>query len=246
MRWLGIMVAVVVALGVVAFAVYHEMGKPVVTWGKNAFKNATPDFAVGDLPRPMADDAAAGATFSLLTGRRDQLVADPDVLHDGTVPPRHDQLNHFFSFDHHTDGGRLLIDLGRVVRVARVNTYSLHDGGRSCQIYKLYASDGSAKGFDPKSSGVAGDPAASGWSLVASVDTRVPGENPHGQYAVSVATRGGGALGRYRYLLFDMEKPEPSDPYSQTQYCEIDVIDADAPPAKRAAVDPPAAAPLGR
>ena len=38
-----------------------------------------------------------------------------------------------------------------------------------------------------------------------------------------------GALGRFRYLLFDIRRTEDRDPFGNTFYSEIDVIDANGP-----------------
>ena len=70
--------------------------------------------------------------------------------------------------------GRLLLDLGRPVAVAAVNTLSGHKDARGPQVYAPYASDGTAAGFEARP-GDEGDPAKVGWTLLARLDTR-PGK----------------------------------------------------------------------
>ena len=79
---------------------------------------------------------------------RDHSGGDLNVLHDGKLPTEEDQPDRNFFFDQGQDGGRLAIDLGKVIEVKQVNTYSWHPGMRGPQVYQLYAADGSAAGFD--------------------------------------------------------------------------------------------------
>jgi hypothetical protein len=157
-------------------------------------------------------------------GRRDGNGADLDKLHDGKVPSEADQPSESFFFDAGTSGGRLLVDLGQLTAIDHVNTYSWHSSTRAPQVFQLYGSDGNSKGFirEPKQ-GTA--PEQSGWKLMAGVDTR-PVENEHtigGQYCVSIFDSDG-ALGNYRYLLFDISATENDDPFGNTFYSEIDVV----------------------
>ena len=119
--------------------------------------------------------------------------------------------------------GRLVADLGNATEIKRVNTYSWHRAERGPQVYKLYAADGLADGFNPKP-GRAVDPAKAGWSLIATVDTRPKDGEPGGQYGVSIADAGGAALGKYRYLLFDISRTA-DDRFGNTFYNEIDIDD---------------------
>src|SRR5581483_11874488 len=109
--------------------------------------------------------------------------------------------------------GRLKLDLGRTISVGQVNSYSRHRGDRAPQVYNLYASDGTAAGFDgsPK---LGVNPAAVGWTKVAVVDTRDKSGAVGGRYAVGISGSSG-SLGRYRYLLFEIFPSETRDPYGQ-------------------------------
>lgn len=67
------------------------------------------------------------------------------------------------------------------------------------------------------------DPAKCGWKLLATVDTRPKDGKPGGQYGVSI-TGSSGALGKFRYLLFDVVPTETDDPWGNTFFSEIDVL----------------------
>ncbi len=185
---------------------------------------------------PLRGDAAAAAIFTLVEGVQDRNSGGLMVLHDGRVPTEEDQPGENFFFNAGTDGGRILLDLGRAIHIQRVNTYSWHAGERGPQVYVLFASDGLAASFkaQPKQGT---DPELCGWRRIAKVDTRLPGVAPGGQYAVSVSDTDG-TLGEYRYLLFDIHRTEDADAFGNTFYSEIDVADRDAP----VAVEAPAVA----
>src|SRR5208283_3970842 len=123
--------------------------------------------------------------------------------------------------------GRLAIDLGKAIEVKQVNTYSWHPGTCGPQVYKLYAADGSEPGFKLQAKKDT-DPAKCGWKLVAAVDTRPRSGEAGGQYGVSISDSAH-AIGKYRYLLFDISATAQNDPFGNTFYNEIDVIDAAGP-----------------
>jgi hypothetical protein len=178
------------------------------------FKNVRP---------PARGDAAAKATFTIVDGARDQNGGGLDVLHDGKLPAEEDQPFENFFFRAGTDGGRLLIDLGSVIEIKQVNTYSWHAGTRGPQVYDLYASDGKGDPFtaQPRKGT---EPEKCGWKRIAKVDTRPKQGEGGGQYGVSISASEG-ALGQYRYLLFDIFRTEDTDGFGNTFYSEIDVLD---------------------
>lgn len=194
-------------------------------------------FKFDNVPAPSKSDAAAKATITVVDGTRDRNGGDVAVLNDGVIPRVDDQPRANFFFAAGTDGGRLLIDLGAAIDVKQVNTYSWHPAARGPQVYKLYGSDGSGDNFtkEPKRGT---DPAAAGWKLVASVDTRPEEGEPGGQYAASVADPNGN-LGKFRYLLMDVSPTEQEDGFGNTFYSEIDVVDAAAAEAPVAAAPAP-------
>jgi hypothetical protein len=185
-------------------------------------------FKFRSVPAPANNDAATKAEFTLVDGERDGNGGELAVLHDGRVPTEEDQPAENFFFRAGTDGGRLQLDLGSIISVKQVNTYSWHASTRAPQVYKLYASDGAVTGFKaaPKKGT---DPESCGWKLVASVDTRPTDGDGGGQYGVAISDLESGVLGRYRYLLFDISRTEDRDAFGNTFYSEVDVIDANGP-----------------
>ncbi len=184
-------------------------------------------FVFKSVPAPANNDAATAAQFTLVDGSHDRNGGNLDVLHDGRVPTGEDQPAENLFFRAGTDGGRIQIDLARVVSVKQVGSYSWHGGTRAPQVYKLYAADGAAAGFKagPKRDT---DPSSCGWKLLASVDTRPKDGDGGGQHGVAI-TDSDGILGRFRYLLLDISQTESRDLFGNTFYSEIDVIDADGP-----------------
>ena len=175
------------------------------------------------VPPPSAKDQASKAKFSIVDGVKDDNSGDLEKLHDGKSPTEQDQPDENFFFDAGTDGGRLLVDLGSVIPLRQINTYSWHPRDRGPQLYRLYASDGKAEGFNPRpKKGL--KPDTCGWKLVASVDTRPKSGDVGGQYGVSISDSNG-PLGKYRYLLIDSQKTESDDQFGNTFFSEIDVVE---------------------
>ncbi|HSU65904.1 MAG TPA: basic secretory protein-like protein [Tepidisphaeraceae bacterium] len=203
-------------------------GDAQVTAERVANDRASAAFHFAKVPPPAVDDAAARATFTILEGRRDSNGGGLDQLNDGDVPQSSDEPQSNFFFSQRTDKGRLRIDLGRVIDVKQVNTYSWHTDVRAPQVYKLYAADGTAPKFEPAPANDV-DPTTVGWKLLASVDTRPAEGPPGGQYGVSISDTAG-SVGKYRYLLLETSRTETADAFGNTFYSEIDVIDANAPP----------------
>jgi len=199
--------------------------KAVVGHPRN--QDAGPDFKFTDVPVPSQSDAAGKAVFTIVDGQRDRNGGDVDKLHDGKIPTEDDQPAENFFFNTGTDGGRILVDLGSIIAVKQVNTYSWHPDTRGPQVYTLYAGDGDANAFNsqPKRGT---DPQTCGWRLIARIDTRPKEGESGGQYAVTVSDSGG-ILGKYRYLLFDINRTEAADPFGNTFYSEIDVVEPNAP-----------------
>ncbi len=188
----------------------------------NSNEEATPQFKFKTVPAPGAENAASKAKISIVDGARDDNGGDVGKLNDGKLPGMEDDPDENFFFDAGTPGGRLRMDFGKPIEIGQINTYSWHPNTRGPQVYKLYASDGSAKGFEsePKTGT---DPAKVGWKLIATVDTR-PKQGPGGgQYGVSTADTKGAAIGKYRYLLFDMSRTESEDDFGNTFFSEITV-----------------------
>ena len=113
------------------------------------------------------------------------------------------------------------VDLGAVIAIAQINSYSWHSNSRGPQVYRVWASDGADPNFNPEPKGTV-DPAKCGWKSIAIVDTRTD-EEDGGQYGVSV-TDLSGSLGKFRFLLFDLYPVEVADNSGNTFYSEIDVV----------------------
>jgi hypothetical protein len=198
--------------------------------------DATAAFPFKTVPRPATNNLAASARFSIVDGEEDSNSGGMDKLHDGRLPDEADEPGENFFFNAGSDGGRLLVDLGKVADIHQVNTYSWHPGTRGPQVYKLYAADGKTANFNaaPKN-GTAPDQC--GWTLVADVNTRPKSGDGGGQYGVSIADPDGN-LGEYRYLLFDISATEKDDDFGNTFFSEINVLDTNASQSAFAEVAP--------
>ena len=202
-------------------------GEVKVLMEHNANDRISSRFKFEQIPSPSKTDAATRASFTLVDGIKDGNGGDFEKLHDGRVPAEEDQPSECFFFNAGTEGGRLLVDLGAAIQIKQINTYSWHSNTRGPQVYQLYASDGKGEAFNPQPKRDI-DPAKAGWTSIAKVDTR-PKEGPMGgQYAASISASDG-AVGQYRYLLFDIFPTEAEDSFGNTFYSEIDVIDLNAP-----------------
>jgi hypothetical protein len=189
---------------------------------RNTGKDATAEFKFKSVPPPAKDDVAAHATVKLVLGQRDPAGADVSALTDGNLPQEEDQPAANFFFNAGSYGGRILFDFASVIEIQQVNSYSWHSGSRAPQLYNLFASDGSDAKFNVQPDGRT-DPATCGWKLLATVDTRPKQGDPGGQYGVSISDSSG-ALGKFRYLLFDVVPTETDDPWGNTFFSEIDVV----------------------
>jgi len=202
-------------------------GEIKVVVGHHRNQDATAEFKFPDVPSPSQSDAAGKVAFTIADGQRDRNGGDLDTLHDGKIPTEEDQPAHNFFFGQGADGGRILIDLGSVTAIKQINTYSWHPETRGPQVYTLYGSVGDANGFNPQPK-KGTDPQTCGWRRLTQVDTRPKEGNGGGQYAVSISDSGG-TLGKFRYFLFDINRTESADPFGNTFYSEIDVVEPNAP-----------------
>jgi hypothetical protein len=183
---------------------------------------ATPAFKFARVPSPAKDDAATNAKRLLVDGEMDPNGATLAALTDGLLPREEDEPGANFFFDAGTSGGSFRFDLGQVMTVTQINSYSWHPNTRGPQVYAVYGSDGSAAAFNPAPKGGV-DPAAVGWTWIASIDTRPGTADMGGQYGVSISASKG-AVGRFQHLLFVCAVTETDDDYGNTFYSEIDVI----------------------
>ena len=218
---------------VIPLLLYSRSAGAEVVVEANQDDQATGEFKFKNVPAPSPTDAANQAKFSVVAGRRDSNGGESLVLHDGLLPSNSDEPGANFFFAAGSNGGRLLVDLGEAVDVKQVNTYSWHGGERGPQVYKLYAEDPEAKDFDPRRSR-SGDLAAAGWKLIAEVDTRAEGAPLAGQHGVTISGGMDDAIGKRRYLFFDVARTTEEGPFGHTFFSEIDVVDGkEHPPAAK-------------
>lgn len=189
---------------------------------RNTGRDATLEFKFKNGIAPAKDDLAVHARVRLVLGRTDPAGAGLSALTDGILPENEDQPAANFFFNAGSYGGRLLFDFGSIIEIAQVNSYSWHSGSRGPQLYNLFGSDGSDPKFNAQPDGRT-DPATCGWKLLATVDTRPKQGDPGGQYGVNISDSSG-ALGKFRYLLFDIVPTETDDPWGNTFFSEIDVV----------------------
>ena len=85
-------------------------------------------------------DAGSAAVWTLVDGAADPNSPGLAVLHDDRLPTNADEPGANFFFKE--DGGRLVVDLGAVIPLVEINTYSWHTGERAPQVYNLYGATG--------------------------------------------------------------------------------------------------------
>jgi hypothetical protein len=194
-----------------------------VTVDHNLNASASAAFKFKQIASPIKDDAAAKAKLLLVDGELDGNGAELSALTDGVLPTDEDEPAKNLFFNAGTGGGRVQMDFGSVIEIAQINTYSWHPNTRGPQLYRVWASDGTAAKFNAEPRADI-DPATCGWKLITSVDTRPKAqEEEGGQYAVSI-TDASGSVGKYRYLLFAFFVAETADEFGNTFYSEIDVV----------------------
>jgi hypothetical protein len=215
----------ILALALVLAARLASRAEVKVTIGHNDGDAASAAFKFKNVPSPNSHNAATAAKFSIVAGVIDPASGGIAKLNDGKLPSEEDQPDENFFFNEGTPGGRVVADLGSVISIKQINTYSWHPSTRGPQIYKLYASDGADKDFNAApTNGV--NPESCGWKHIVSVSTKSKGEGEDGgQYGASISDTDG-VIGKYRYLLFDMIATEHDDDFGNTFYSEINVIDA--------------------
>src|SRR5262249_14985213 len=135
---------------------------------RNMCDNATPQFRFARVPPPSPDDAATTGKSDLIPGRIARTSPGLTAVNDGRAPADWDEPASNLFFAPGSWGGRFRIDLGSVIPVAQINSYSWHPDSRAAQLYKVYGSDASDPSFNPAPESQI-DPAAAGWKLIAFV-----------------------------------------------------------------------------
>src|SRR5664279_1865957 len=94
-----------------------------------------PEFKFTHVPSPLVNDLAAKGKLTIVDGMSDPNGSNLRALNDGRLPDEEDQPTGNFFFAAGTDGGRLQLDLGSVIAIKQVNSYSWHPGNRAPQVY---------------------------------------------------------------------------------------------------------------
>ena len=202
---------------------FEQIGTGRGDWDKPAweFKN---------IHRPSKSDAALGATVTIAESRAQASCLAPNSLHNGVMPQQTRLRRDFFTFENGSAGGLIVMDLGKVIPVAEINSYSAHgpvggttwgeefDGARGPQVYTLYGS--AVKAPDATA------PASQEWVKIAEVDTR-PKQGPWGgRWGVNIRDDKGALLGKFRWLVWQIkrtDKPGTKPDYTNTWFAEFDV-----------------------
>jgi hypothetical protein len=172
---------------------------------------------------PVTGDIGEVGKLDIVSGFEDPRDGGLSLLNNGQIvaPSFSPDKNFFFQY---SDGGRLLLDLGRIAKIIRINTYSQNRFDRGNQVYVVYSSDGTSKNFNAKPARRI-DPEKAGWKRVAQVDTCSFGKNKSWLCGVSISDSDG-SLGKFRYLFFDISASENKDAFGNTFFSEMDVVDA--------------------
>ena len=184
----------------------------------------TPEFKFRTIEPPSdadyADASQHHAKIRIVEGRLGPTSGPVERLIDGRGQSKADSPEESCFFWDNGEG-KILLDLGKVAAVRKINTYSWHlyekvppghdmRDVRATQRYTLY---GYAGDMPPAT---AGNPATHGWTLISRVDTDEfftvpPIRNRPPQQAVSI-TGNDGAVGRYRFLLWAVQPTHAEGP----------------------------------
>lgn len=176
-------------------------------------------FTFEKIPGPSTNDLATEVKWSLLSGRADRNGAPLDCLHDGKLPSGDDDPRANFFFTSGSEGGRILVDLGEVIELERITTYSRHFKNRGPQVYTLYGTNSDqTPAPDSRLKN-------NGWKKLAEVDTRRPGQPMGGRHAANLT----GDFGKLRQLVFEIKPTENGTPFGLTFFSEIDLVKRDGP-----------------
>lgn len=182
--------------------------------------------------RPSQSDAALHSKITVVGNKPLASCLSPDGLHNGVLPQENRLLRDFFCLTNTAKDGKIVMDLGKVIPVAMINSYSAHgpvggttwsnefDGSRGPQVYTLYASSSQQPDFDNLS--------GKEWVRITNVDTRPENakEDWQGTYGVNIKNADGSLLGNFRWIVWDVKptlKNGTRPEWTNTWYCELDV-----------------------
>ena len=181
---------------------------------------------------PSKSDAASHSTITLAGNKALPSCLSLKGLHNGVLAQECRLVRDFFCFtNQNPKGGRIVMDLGNIIPVKMINSYSAQGpvGGTTwCeefkgeggpQVYTVYGS--SLNSPNPNNL------TTSEWIKIAEVDTRpLPDEDWIGQYGVNIKAKNNGVLGNFRWIVWDVKptcKPNINPEWTNTWYAELDV-----------------------
>ncbi len=175
------------------------------------------------VPAISATDLAEGIVPVIIEGGAHPLSGKPQRMTDGAGPSDDDAPGECFFFDNGVTVGIFRISLPSLEEIGQINIYSWHrnllSGGiRAPHRIDVYASDGTAEGFDID------NPQDPGYRLIARVDSSRPGNvnEQSGQHGSSIYAPGGGSIGRLRHFIFRVHGPIYATAHSFL--CEVDIV----------------------
>src|SRR5881394_1176387 len=136
----------VTALGAVVMVTARAQTRITVDHNTGAAINA--EWKFKSVPSPSRDDAASKARVLIVDGQADGNSAGVGALTDGVFPNSDDQPRRNFFIAPGSGGARILMDLGRVIDIRAIYSYSWHPGSRAPQVYRVWVSNGSAGNFN--------------------------------------------------------------------------------------------------
>ncbi len=213
----------------IVFLLIFWQAKAQVTVVKEHIKSGW-NFA--SISRPSQSDAALHSKITVVGNKPLASCLSPDGMHNGVLPQENRLLRDFFCFSNTTSGGKIVMDFGKPILVAAINSYSAHgpvggttwcnefDGSRGPQVYSLFASSEELPDFKNLS--------GKEWVKIADVDTRPENdkEDWQGSYGVNIKNADGSLMGNFRWLVWDMKptlKKGTRPEWTNTWYCELDV-----------------------
>jgi len=182
---------------------------------------------------PSRNDAAINSKITIVGNKPIASCLSPDGLHNGVIPQENRLLRDFFCFTNgNVNGGKIVMDLGKVIPVAMINSYSAHgpvggttwcnefDGSRGPQVYTLYGTSLENPDLENLS--------ANGWVKIADVDTRPEGDKQEwqGSYGVNIKNENGSLIGNFRWIVWEVKptfKKGTTPAWTNTWFCELDV-----------------------
>jgi hypothetical protein len=205
---------------VISYNLDNNVSSPVEPEEANTYVFTNLRSGDSSVPGLSASDLASGITPVIITGAVRGASGPIGKLTDGVGATSSDDPGNNFVFENGVDPGRFRISLPGIEPIGEVNTYSWHryviPGLRSPQKYEVYASDGTAPGFEID------NPSGPGYVLLAAVNSVDIFGSVDGQLGISITPSSGGTLGSFRHFIFDVHPP--TNGLDNTLFSEIDIV----------------------